>query len=62
MDNLLALCVCGHTKDLHETLRRPYCAMLYRKRKFMLSLRCDCKEFKLDNLKYLEALAFRNGY
>lgn len=56
------MCVCGHGKDAHEYAMQPRCAILIHKREILVASRCGCLEFKLDNLKYLEAMAFRNGY
>lgn len=62
MNELADLCRCGHDRGMHETLKRPQCAMLFHKRKGLLAERCSCDEFQFDNLRYLEAVAFRNGY
>ena len=48
-------CQCGHVKRLHEGHEYQYeCnAWIY------LTGTCSCREFKVDNLRYLEKLSER---
>jgi rRNA-processing protein FCF1 len=46
-------CVCGHDKEIHEYLRVNGIPVH--------SFGCECIEFKLDNLRFIEDLAKEKG-
>lgn len=52
------LCKCSHRVDQHKDIfGTPYeCDFFWIADKFTITFKCDCSEFKLDNLKYLEQL------
>lgn len=55
------LCICGHEKDFHseipgnfEVINCKKCLMIWQSRWSVEKI--ICKEFRLDNLRYLEDL------
>jgi len=50
-------CQCGHVKRQHEGPEYQYECKTW----IYLTGICLCNEFKLDNLRYLEALVDKNG-
>jgi len=59
---ILPVCLCEHDWYSHSMAMAPACQVLINKRNILLAKRCGCKEYRPDNLKMLEAIAFRNGY
>ena len=43
------LCRCGHMQHRHQK------SETFKYNKFYYCFHCDCMEFKMDNLKYLES-------
>jgi hypothetical protein len=47
------ICKCQHEKRFHNTLNNA-CSHFTHDKSVLLGMRCNCLEFKLDNLRYLE--------
>ncbi len=51
-------CICGHGFESHDMGMKPACAVLIHDRTKFLADRCECEEFKVDTLRYLEDLSY----
>ena len=51
------LCICGHTEEFHIVSNFGFGGCEICIRDLKISYRQICRSFKLDNLRYIEALA-----